>query len=72
MDNEKALKTLHQNLTKHFAELLSSGELSASELNVIRQFLKDNHIECDGAKNEKIMAIVDDLPFDIVDTQNAN
>ena len=33
---------------------------------------EDNHIECDGAKNEKIMAIVDDLPFDIVDTQNAN
>ena len=31
-------------MTDHFIERLQSGEITPSELNTIRQYLKDNHI----------------------------
>ena len=36
----------------------------ASVLNVARQFLRDNNIECLGANNEDIKGLVEELPFD--------
>lgn len=39
------LSDLHKALTKFFSDRLASGEVTASEANVIRQFLKDNNIE---------------------------
>ena len=35
-----------------------------SVLNVARQFLRDNNIECLGANNEDIKGLVEELPFD--------
>ena len=42
---EELLALLHDNLAKKLLELLDSGEAKASDLNVIRQFLKDNGID---------------------------
>jgi hypothetical protein len=36
----------------------------ASVLNVARQFLRDNNIECSGAHNEDVVALTESLPFD--------
>lgn len=36
----------------------------ASVLNVARQFLRDNNIECLGTNNEDIKGLVEELPFD--------
>lgn len=63
-DNENDLIDIHALLTNKFKEILNNEKVTASELNVIRQFLKDNNIECDGTKNEQIQSVFDDLPFD--------
>ena len=44
----------------------------ASVLNVARQFLRDNNIECLGANNEDIKGLVEDLPFETEETIRPN
>jgi hypothetical protein len=39
-----ALDLIQSLMTDHFIERLQSGEITPSELNTIRQFLKDNNI----------------------------
>jgi len=39
-----ALDLIQSLMTDHFIERLQSGEITPSELNTIRQYLKDNHI----------------------------
>ncbi|MGI0120195.1 hypothetical protein [Zooshikella sp. RANM57] len=41
---EQLLADLHHDLAKKLTDKLDSNEVTAAELNVIRQFLKDNHI----------------------------
>lgn len=49
---EAELAGLHGLLSQYFSARLNSGEaLTSSELNVIRQFLKDNGIDCVGSEN---------------------
>lgn len=60
--SENALSNLHGALAEHFIKRLASGEATAAELNCIRQFLKDNGIECDGERNPAMQQLVDDLP----------
>lgn len=62
---EDFLAQLHGELAKAMAKKLKEGEATASDLNVIRQFLKDNGINSDGAKDPQIKSLVDDLPDDI-------
>jgi hypothetical protein len=38
------LDLIQQLMTSHFIQRLQSGEVSPSELNTMRQFLKDNHV----------------------------
>ena len=42
----KVLETLHECLAKELLGKIKSGEAKAGDLNVARQFLKDNGIEC--------------------------
>lgn len=42
---EEALAGLHATLARKLQERIESGECTASDLNVARQFLKDNGIE---------------------------
>ena len=55
---------LHGILARHLAEILKSGEATPAHLNVARQFLRDNNIECLGTNNENIKSLVEELPFD--------
>lgn len=62
---EEILAGLHGELAKAMQKKLKSGEATASDLNVIRQFLKDNGINADGTKDPAIRNLADDLPDDI-------
>jgi hypothetical protein len=58
------LGELHGLLARTLAETLQSGEATPAHLNVARQFLRDNNIECFGANNEDIKSLVEELPFE--------
>ena len=60
--NLKLLKTIHYELAKHILDLIKSGEAKAGDLNVARQFLKDNGIECIPVENSPIEALMTNLP----------
>ncbi len=60
--NLKLLKTIHYELAKHILDLIKSGEAKAGELNVARQFLKDNGIECIPVDNNPMEDLMNNLP----------
>tara|TARA_B100000941_G_scaffold191250_1_gene137901 strand:- start:4050 stop:4271 length:222 start_codon:yes stop_codon:yes gene_type:complete len=60
--NLKLLKTIHYELAKHILDLIKSGEAKAGDLNVARQFLKDNGIECIPVENNPIEDLMTNLP----------
>ena len=60
--NLKILKTIHYELAKHILDLIKSGEAKAGDLNVARQFLKDNGIECIPVENNPMEDIMNNLP----------
>ena len=45
-DNKKALESLHTALVQELLGRIRAGDAKPSDLNVARQFLKDNGIEC--------------------------
>lgn len=60
--SETALAGLHGLFAQHLLNRLKSGEVTTQELNTIRQFLKDNGIECIGEMNSTIVDITAHLP----------
>ena len=60
--NLKLLKTIHYELAKHILDLIKSGEAKAGDLNVARQFLKDNGIECIPVENSPMTELMNNLP----------
>nr|WP_250808780.1 hypothetical protein [Neorhizobium tomejilense] len=63
MDLEKILSELHSEMAKKLLEKVRSGEVTAAELNVARQFLKDNNIDAVPKKDSPLANLVDELPF---------
>tara|TARA_R100001460_G_scaffold2724_1_gene8652 strand:+ start:37 stop:270 length:234 start_codon:yes stop_codon:yes gene_type:complete len=61
---DEKLKELHGVLAKQLLERVKDPEAKASDLNVARQFLKDNGIEAIPVDNSPLKALVDELPFD--------
>lgn len=59
---EEALGELHGAIAKKLKERIESGEVTAAELSVARQFLKDNYIQADAGKNEGLQGLADALP----------
>ena len=51
---KNSLGLIQQLMTDHFIERLQSGEVTPSELNTIRQYLKDNHIIVAPEKSENL------------------
>ena len=49
-------------MTDHFIERLQSGEITPSELNTIRQYLKDNHIVVSPEKADNMGTLSTLLP----------
>lgn len=60
--SEDALGDLHGALAEVFLHKLRSGEVTAADLSVIRQFLKDNGITADPNTSEPLKNIVDEIP----------
>ena len=59
----KTLKTLHEVLAEELLKRVKDPEAKASDLNVARQFLKDNGIEAIPTDNSPLKSLVDELPF---------
>ena len=57
------LKELHDVLTQQLLDRVKSENAKASDLNVARQFLKDNGIEALPVDNSPLKSLVDELPF---------
>ena len=61
---DKNLKELHGVLAEQLLKRVKDPEAKASDLNVARQFLKDNGIEAIPVDNSPLKSLVDELPFD--------
>ena len=61
MDIQK-LNNLHSALTDTLLDKVTSGDAKAGDLNVARQFLKDNGIECIPTENNKMDDLMKNLP----------
>ncbi len=60
-DLEK-LEDLHSTLTDVLIDRVKSGDAKAGDLNVARQFLKDNGIECIPTEKNGLEDIMNNLP----------
>ena len=58
----EVLNTLHLCLAKELLGKINSGEAKAGDLNVARQFLKDNGIECIPVENNPMQELMENLP----------
>ena len=61
--SEEIMDMLHQELAQSLLAKVRSGEATAADLNVIRQFLKDNHISAIPKEDSPLKNLVDELPF---------
>ena len=64
MSNTK-LKELHEVLAEKLLEKVKSSDATASELNVARQFLRDNGIDAVPTEGSPLKKLIDELPFEI-------
>ena len=56
------LNTMHYELAKFLVDKIKTGEAKAGDLNVARQFLKDNGIECIPVENNPKQELMENLP----------
>ena len=59
-NTEKKLGKLHEQLTEKLLERIRDPEVKASDLNVARQFLKDNNIDCVPQDNNDMSKLAED------------
>ena len=59
---EKELSELHGQLARVMKKMLDSGNYKSSDLNVIRQFLKDNGIEAVAAEGSPLFELSKSMP----------
>lgn len=60
--DESTLSAMHGLFAEVLLQKLRTGDLDKGDLNVIRQFLKDNAIDCYGPANETLGSIASELP----------
>jgi len=63
--SDKKLKELHEVLAEKLLEKVKSSDATASELNVARQFLRDNGIDAVPTEGSPLKKLIDELPFEI-------
>lgn len=61
---EELLKKLHTGMCETLLARIESGEATAADLGVARQFLKDNGIDASANKSEPLANLARSLPFD--------
>jgi len=59
---QEKLERLHNVLTQELLTRITSGDASAGDLNVARQFLRDNHIEALPVADSPLKNLLDTLP----------
>jgi len=62
--DKKILEDLHDKLAEDLLERIMSGEATSAELNVARQFLKDNGIDSSLQNDSPLINLAKTLPFD--------
>jgi hypothetical protein len=62
--NKETLEKIHGALAQELLNKVLSGEATATELNVARQFLKDNGIDCAPQANAPMLQLAKLMPFD--------
>ncbi|MBN9347496.1 MAG: hypothetical protein J0I48_15085 [Devosia sp.] len=70
-DLKKLLDDLHTGLAQELLSRINSGEATASDLNVVRQFLKDNGIDSVPKGNNPLQRLTAALPFSGADEDDA-
>ena len=58
----EVLNTLHICLAKELLGKIQSGEAKAGDLNVARQYLKDNGVECLPVEKNPMQELMENLP----------
>lgn len=61
-DTQELLADLHAGLAVHLKEKLDEGIITAGELNILRQFLKDNAISAQPVEGTPFGDLVSSLP----------
>tara|TARA_R100000234_G_scaffold31524_1_gene18549 strand:- start:168 stop:404 length:237 start_codon:yes stop_codon:yes gene_type:complete len=61
-DTNEVLSDLHSNLASALGEILNSGEATTADMNVIRQFLKDNQITAQPVEDTPFGDLAKSLP----------
>ena len=69
----KKLEGLHGALTDKLLEIVTSGDAKAGDLNVARQFLRDNGVDAMPTDDSPLKSLMNELPFnDETDTSQIN
>ena len=68
---EDKLKDLHEELAKVLLERVKDPDAKSADLNVARQFLKDNSIDAVPTKGSPLEELIKELPFDETKTKSA-
>ena len=63
--SDKKLKELHAVLAEKLLKLVKDPDVKSSELNVARQFLRDNNIDCVPVEGSSLQRLAEELPFEI-------
>jgi len=66
------LEALHGQVAESLIEKIKTGEATASDLNVARQFLKDNGVEQLPTRDNETGKLVQSLPFDADEDDSQN
>ena len=62
MDNQKLMELLHRTLAENLLSRVQDPEAKSADLNVARQFLKDNGIDALLVENSPLSELVKALP----------
>ena len=68
MSNDK-LRELHAILAEKLLEKIKDPDAKSADLNVARQFLKDNNIDAVPTEDSPLQKLIEELPFDEKDKQ---
>ena len=62
--NKKILEQIHNALAGELLRKIEDGSATSAELNVARQFLKDNGIDCAPDVSQPMLNLAQIMPFD--------
>jgi hypothetical protein len=62
--NKQILEQIHTALCQELLRKIQDGSATATELNVARQMLKDNGIDCAPSASQPMLNLAKIMPFD--------